>query len=449
MKGTQKLRKGFSLFWGSRNVSLSLNMMIVAFITFFATDTLGLSPELVGTLLLASKIFDGFTDLIIGYVIDKTYTRWGKARPYEFFLLPLWICTFLLFMVPNVGTAGKAAWLFIMYTLINSVCVTCLNGSDAVYLKRAVADGNKRNSVLSITGFIVSLASSVGYTIMPMLIAQLGATQNGWLTIALAMGIPALLIGFLRFAFVKETAEESEPKVEKGEREKGATLGESIKILFSNKYIVMVSLAAFLTTIINTMAQTTGTYYFSYVVGDLNLMSVVSVVGIGTPFVLLFFPVVMRKLGSMTLTQIGLVLGVVGSVIRFFAGSNLVLLMICNIMCSVAVLPLACMVNVYLIDCMEYSYLKTGKKVEGVMVSLNNFLGKVAGAVASGGLGIVMGMAGYDGMAAIQTASAVTAIKMLYSLIPAAIFAITFIILCFYDLDKKLAELRAGQEEKA
>lgn len=447
MKEVQKLRRGFSLFWASRNVSLSLSMMIVAFITFYATDTLGLAPELVGTLLLVSKVFDGFTDLVVGYLIDRTHTRWGKARPYEFFLLPLWICTFLLFMVPDMGTAGKAVWLFVMYTVINSVCITCLNGSDAVYLKRAVADGNKRNSVLSITGFIISLANSVGYTVMPMLIAQFGATQKGWLGIALAIGVPSLLFGVLRFVFVKETAEE-EPEEEKVGKEKGVKLSESIKILFSNKYIVMVSVAAFLTTVINTMAQTTGTYYFTYIVGDLNLMSLVSLAGIWTPFVLLLFPVIMRKLGSMTLSQIGLALGVIGSVIRFFAGSNLILLIISGIMCGVAVLPLACMVNVYLIDCMEYSYLKTGKKVEGVMVSLNNFLNKLGGAVASGGLGIVMGLAGYNGLAATQSASAMTAIKMLFSLIPGAIFAVTFIMLCFYDLDKKLAELRAAQEEK-
>ena len=112
-----------------------------------------------------------------------------------------------------------------------------------------------------------------------------------------------------------------------------------------------------------------------------------------------------------------------------------------------AVLPLAAMVNIYLIDCMEYSFLKTGKLVEGVMVSLNNFCSKLGGAFASGGLGILMGMAGYDGMAAVQGSSALTAILLLYSLIPAAIFGIMLIILHFYDLDKRLPEMRAMQSK--
>ncbi len=447
MKDVQKLRKGFSLFWSSRNLSLSLNLMIVAFITFYATDTLGLAPALVGTLLLLSKVFDGFTDLAVGYIIDRTHTRWGKARPYELFLLPLWICTFLLFLVPDMGTTGKAVWLFIMYTLINSVCVTCLYGSDAVYLKRAVIDGSKRNSVLSVSGFIVSIANSIGYTIMPMLIANLGGTQKGWLGIALMIGIPSLIIGLLRFFFVEEV-EEAEEESDERKKEASVNLIESIKILFSNKYVVMVALAGFLTTVINTLSQSVGTYYFTYNVGNLSLMSLVTMVGIGTPFILLFFPAIMRKLGSMTLTRIGLILGVAGGVIRYFAGSNLLLLIVTNLLCSVAVLPLACMENVYLIDCMEYSFLKTGKKVEGIMASLNNFLKKLGGAAASGGLGIIMGMAGYDGLAAVQTESAVTTIKMLYSLVPGAIFLIAFIILCFYDLEKKLVELRAGEEKK-
>ena len=438
MGETQKLRKGFSLIWGSRTISLSLALMAVAFITYFATDTLGLNPALVGTLLLASKIFDGITDLIAGYIIDHSNTKWGKARPYELFNIPLWLCTFLIYMVPDVGTTGKAVWLFIMYTLINSVCVTFLYGSDAVYLKRAVLDGNKRNSVLSIVGFAVAMISTFGYIILPTVIAKMGGTQGGWIKISLVMGVPCIFIGLIRFFLVKEVENVEEEAVSKSVKAK-----DSLKILFSNKYVLMLAAATLLNTVINTLAQSSATYYFTWTVGDLSLLSLVSMAGIAGPVVLLFFPTAMRKMGSMKLTKIGLVLGVIGSLIRFVAGSNLVLLIIANLLAGVAVLPLAAMVNIYLIDCMEYSFLKTGKLVEGVMVSLNNFCSKLGGAFASGGLGILMGMAGYDGMAAVQGSSALTAILLLYSLIPAAIFGIMLIILHFYDLDKRLPEMRA------
>ena len=56
-----------------------------------------------------------------------------------------------------------------------------------------------------------------------------------------------------------------------------------------------------------------------------------------------------------------------------------------------------------------------------------------------------MGMAGYDGMAAVQSESALTAIRMMFTVVPAVIFAITFLVLKFYDLDKKLPQLRKEQ----
>lgn len=81
-------------------------------ITYYCTNSLGLSPGIVGTLLLVSKLFDGFTDLIAGLIIDKTKTKYGKARPYELCILGVWICTVLLFSTPNFGRAGKIIWVF-------------------------------------------------------------------------------------------------------------------------------------------------------------------------------------------------------------------------------------------------------------------------------------------------------------------------------------------------
>ena len=60
-----------------------------------------LNPAIVGSLLLASKIIDAFTDLGFGYILDKTHTRWGKARPYEVFVVLMWAFTILMFNVPR------------------------------------------------------------------------------------------------------------------------------------------------------------------------------------------------------------------------------------------------------------------------------------------------------------------------------------------------------------
>ena len=107
-------------------------------LTYYCTDMLGMGATLVGTLLLASKIFDGVTDLFVGFIIDATHTKWGKARPYEIFIVFVWGLTVLLFSAPEMSTTGKAIFVFVLYTLINSVCATFLNGGDAVYLARRI-----------------------------------------------------------------------------------------------------------------------------------------------------------------------------------------------------------------------------------------------------------------------------------------------------------------------
>ena len=71
------------LLWNSRAVSQSMNIVIMGFLSIYCSDVLGINIALVGTLLMVSKIFDGFTDIIAGYIIDKTNTPLGKGRPYE------------------------------------------------------------------------------------------------------------------------------------------------------------------------------------------------------------------------------------------------------------------------------------------------------------------------------------------------------------------------------
>ena len=123
----------FTLAWSSRGVANAINVIMVGYVTFYCTDMLGLNAIVVGGMLVASKIIDAFTDLGIGYIIDRTHTRFGKARPYEIFIVLEWLFTILLFSVPNVSQTMQYVYVFILYVLVNAICVTALGGSDAVY----------------------------------------------------------------------------------------------------------------------------------------------------------------------------------------------------------------------------------------------------------------------------------------------------------------------------
>ena len=82
--------------WQSREVSQGCALMAVGYVSIFCTDTLKMDPALVGILLVISKLLDGFTDIIAGFIIDRTDTKWGRGRPYEVCIIGMWISTWLM-----------------------------------------------------------------------------------------------------------------------------------------------------------------------------------------------------------------------------------------------------------------------------------------------------------------------------------------------------------------
>ena len=189
------LPKWFSLAWTSRGTAVTLNVLLIGYATYYATDILGLSPGLMGILILASKLFDGVTDLVVGFIVDKTHTKLGKARPYELFVIAMWFFTVLMYATPDWGSTGQAVWVFATYSIINAVCNTFLGGIDAVYMGRAIRNEGNRIKVMSFSGAIGMIAAIVFSILFPQVLGTLGTTKEGWLQIAVSFAIPLTIIG--------------------------------------------------------------------------------------------------------------------------------------------------------------------------------------------------------------------------------------------------------------
>lgn len=389
-------------------------------LTYYCTDMLGMGATLVGTLLLASKIFDGVTDLFVGFIIDATHTKWGKARPYEIFIVFVWGLIVLLFSAPEMSTTGKAIFVFVLYTLINSVCATFLNGGDAVYLARSIRSEKNRVSVMSFNGGIIMLFSIVISMLLPQLIAGMGSTKAGWTTMALIFAIPCAVIGMFRFIFVKEVVDDNQPSDQQKEEVQKIPLKQSLKCVFSNKYIM----------------------------GNIGLATLVSIGSMLTPVIMLIFPVLSRKFGTVPILRAGAVLGVVGYGIRILGGTNLVTLTLGSVIGGVAILPVTMMISIYLIDTMDYGEWKTGTRVEGMLASVNSFASKLGSGIASGLVGLIMGLAGYDGSLATQSASALTSIQVLFNYVPMVLMVVLLILGIAYKLDKELPQIKADLAKK-
>jgi GPH family glycoside/pentoside/hexuronide:cation symporter len=279
---------------------------------------------------------------------------------------------------------------------------------------------------------------------LPQMIADWGHQPGGWTKISLVIGVPLMILGLGRFFFVKETV--TNAKVEQGLI--NIPLKESLVILGKNKYVFILAGCILSANIIQAVTGGVQTYYFQYILGDLRLMSLIGMVSLFTPFVLLLFPVAMRKIGSMGFIRIGLIVGIVGSAIKILFGRNSALLIAGHFLSSVGVGPLTMMINLFLIECMEYSEWKTSKRVDGYVPALVNFAGKLGTGIAAGGVGIIMSYAGYNGALETQSESALASIFSLFTWVPGIMCILMFILVSLYDLGKKMPQIKQDIAER-
>ena len=185
---------GKIIAWGTRPIALGAVTILTMYLSLYCTDTLKMPAALVGSLLMASKIFDGITDLLAGWLVDNTNTRWGKGRPYELCIIGVWICTFAMFAASDKWSlAGKSVWLFIMYTLVFSIFSTLLNTAETPYIIRAFHSQMAVVKVASYSGIFVTMGSMIVSITLPIVIGSMGSTAAGWRKLVSMYAIPLVL----------------------------------------------------------------------------------------------------------------------------------------------------------------------------------------------------------------------------------------------------------------
>ena len=440
---TEVLPRYFKWAWMTRALSLALNVLMLGQLTYYCTDMLGMPTALVGTVLLISKLFDGVTDVLVGFVIDRTHTKIGKARPYEFFILFVWGFTVMIFSVPDWSMTGKAVYIFVMYTLINSICATFLNGAEAVYLARSVRSEKNRISVMSFNAAVLIIGMVAFYVAIPQLVKTIGATKPGWTTLALLFAIPLGLTGMGRFVLCKEVVTDNQAE-QGGRTVQKLTVKESLKCIAQNKYLWLITGISFLMNVSYNANGAVENYYFKYIMGDIGLGSIAAAVNIVTPVFMLAFPFLAEKFGTGTIMKYAAMAGVIGPAVRLIGGANMVTILIGVLFQSIGMIPPAFMIAIYIIDCMDYGEWKNGVRVEGMVNSVNSFANKLAQGIAAAAVGFIMGIGGYSGDLAAQSESANLSIVVVYNVLPLVCAALTWILsIPSRRLDKELPVIRS------
>lgn len=113
----------YSLGDYSNNLLISF---ISAFLLIYYTNVAGISPVAAASVIAVSKIFDGISDLCMGVIVDRTHSRFGKARPWLMRLcLPLAAALVLMFSVPEaLGGNARLIYIFLSYNIVSTLLYT-------------------------------------------------------------------------------------------------------------------------------------------------------------------------------------------------------------------------------------------------------------------------------------------------------------------------------------
>lgn len=445
---TKKKRFPFGRFlaWKTSDISAAgLQIIVTGYLMIYCTDFLGLAGTVVGTILLVSNLIDAVTDLIAGFIIDNTHSKLGKGRPYEIGIVGMWICTALMFSGPTgASELVKILWVFFMYTFIFGIFNTLRGAGSTAYMIRAFDnDRTLIGKVGSYGGMVTTLGSMVVSLTFPRVMGQLATSAAGWRSLILIYSIPLCVLALGRFVFVKEN-----PDIDAGEQHVKVTFKDFLDVFTKNKYVWFYAGMIVLFNAIQNMSVQV--HYFTYIVGDVDAVGILSIMGIMLLPAMLLMPIVLKHLSVSRVVFFGSIFAIVGYAINFFAGANIPLLYVAGILMACLNLPISYLTAVLLMDLFNYNEYKGLARLEGTTNQLAHGMSSQIGQGVGGFLlGVFLDLGGYitaeDGVTVVQPDSALTMIRVMYSIIPIVLIVLLMVCVHFLGkLDKEQPEIEAA-----
>lgn len=382
--------------------ALLLNAVLATYLNVFYTDVLHLTTVWGGAFLvvfpLVSKIIDAITNILMGYVIDRTRTKQGKARPWLLLSAPLLFVTgVLLFVVPSANETVQVIWVMISYNLFYSFAYTIFNMSHNLMVPLSTRNTLQRGglsvfnqiSTIMMSGILVAL-------VFPMAIRPLmGVDQINWIVVMGILSALALPLTLLEYYFTKERV--TEEQAESGERKIPFLL--QLKIVLTDKYMLIMFLYFLIYTFGSSLKNLGLVYYCDNVLGTYNdgiTQMLVSVIG-GIPMGIGIFAVwpLAKKFGKRNLTLFGFLLYAVGSAVCWLAPESLPVVLVGQFIKNIGGLPCAYVFMALFADGLDHIEWKSGIRCDGTAMSVYNIIAVAIVGVATAVFNGMLASSGY------------------------------------------------------
>jgi len=415
------------------------------FILYFYTDVMGMRAAIISTLMLVVRIIAGFMDIASGIVVDKTKTKYGKARPWLLWMaIPFGISTILLFSIPNIGESGKLVYVAMTYVLLN-VIYTAINIPYGVLNSLMTQDQNERSEI-NIYRMFCSTAGSlcVSALVLP-LVSLFGGGQEAWIITFAIFGIVATFMFFVTFKTTKERV-----TAVNEEKSQNISFKDGMKALIENEYwIIIVLLLVVLFMNLGIMGGSM-IYYAQYILNDKKLVGGLSIAqNIPTLIVMLSIAMpLIKKYGKRNTAILGSIIFILGSLFALIDLTSVKLIYISIIVKGIGNALISATVFALLADTIEYGEWKTNVRTEGLVYSAGNFGLKIGIGLGTAIVGWLLAFSNYNGSSTTQADTAINAINILFIWLPMILSGVQIILLKFYKLDKIYANIISDLEKR-
>ena len=411
-----------------------------ALLLYYYTEFVGVNIAIVATIMFFSRFLDGFSDLFVGWLVERTNSPYGKTRVWILrMIVPFFIAMVAMFSVPSgMGETFKYVYIFFSYNFAITVVYTAINLPYGA-LTTAITSDSYQRSIITIYRMIFS---TTGYT-LSMLVALpmvefFGNDQFAWSITFAILGAIACLSFFITFIFCQERI--VEPPAPKTSLKK--TLSD-IKEIFHNKYWLYLTLTMLILFSADVVFSTANTYYCRYFLNDANFVgtfiAITNVCKVGA--MVLFLPYCIRKIGKRNALIFASLVEIIALSIRYIDPSSVSINMAVAVVLGLAKgFTYACMFSL-LPDTVDYGEYISRERHSGLVYASASFATKLAsgvGAIIASG---VMQFGGYVNNSVTQSPSAMEAIMYSTTLIPIIMFVAGICIISFYKLDKIFPEV--------
>lgn len=444
MNEHEKLPVKVKLGFGIGDLGGNLYFTVIAFwLLNYFTDTVGIAAGVAGIAILIGKIWDAISDPLMGYISDRTGSRWGRRRPYLLFgSFPWFVAMVILFTNPRLSSQaalfiwGLGAFCFLStaYTVVNVPYSSLTPELTKDYHERSSLNGYR--AVFMIVGTLIGAGAALP------LVKAFPDKNIGYTVMGAVFGALMMAAALITFSAVREPKSRYEVQPKSG-------LLKKYLYVFKTRPFIIILLTFMMNMIAVSVVSGTMIYYFKYIHRNEDLTTLALMILLVTAMI--FIPVavaVSKRVGKKTTYAVGMLIIALACMLVFALGHQLGIPFV-YVMMFVAGIGLSTTYPMpwsMIPDTVEYGYLQTGERREGGYYGIWTLFSKGGQGLAIGITALVLHVTGYAAEAA-QTGLARLGIRLLVGPVTAFFFIAAALLLIFYPLnEKRYAELQADIE---